>query len=211
MSRFVMVSFLFMGWSFYELSGGRDFVPPIKPDPIAVAKIEPAAKPQVTAASLVTTPVRRPVLQTRTNREARALPDRPAADPNLRSEIALAQIAAVGDGFKIDLGTNGLQPTTPGLQLASLDGGLMPLASDEVEPTAFIPLEPPAETTEDLRIVTATRVNMRDGPGTVYPVVTQLNRNASVAVIDDNGTGWLKLRVVDSEQVGWIAASLISK
>ena len=212
MSRFVMVSFLFMGWTFYEVSGGANFAPPKRPDPIAVAKLDPIVDQQVTAASLVTTPVMQPVLQPRSTEVTTAQPDRPQADPELRSRVALRQIAAVGEtSFGFGLDANVAQTNDSSVQLASLSDGLTPLSGNNIisdtvaEP--IIPLPPAA----DLRRVTASRVNMRDGPGTLYPVVNKLNRDAAVEVLDDSGTGWLRLRVVDGEQIGWIAASLISK
>ena len=55
MNRYILLSFLFMGWTFYVLSGGADFVPPssthiadakevrapqVKPDPV-IAEVTP--------------------------------------------------------------------------------------------------------------------------------------------------------------------------
>ena len=56
-----------------------------------------------------------------------------------------------------------------------------------------------------------TRVNMRDGPGTIYPVILRLRIGQQVEVLETSGTGWLRLRTVQGQQVGWVAASLISK
>lgn len=42
MPRYILLSFLFMGWAFYELSGGANFSPPER---VAVAEVKPA-KPQ---------------------------------------------------------------------------------------------------------------------------------------------------------------------
>ncbi|NIZ62461.1 SH3 domain-containing protein [Sedimentitalea sp. CY04] len=215
MSRFVMVSFMFMGWAFYEVSGGADFAPPERPTAIDVAKMPPIADQHVTAASLVTKPViqpeQTPVLQPSIPHAAAALPDRPKADPDLRSRVVLSQIAAVGEttfGFGIQTSTTPSNDTS--VQLASLSGGLTSLADNKI--VSDTPAEPitPLIPAADLRHVTASRVNMRDGPGTLHPVVSKLNRNAAVEVLGDSGTGWLRLRVVDGEQVGWIAASLIS-
>jgi len=207
-----MVSFLFLGWTFYEMSGGSDFAPPDSPPPLKVAKSQTFHEPQVTAASLVPKPLmqpsRQPVLQPRRNSGLDTLPYRPDADPNLRSQVALAQLTAVGDGFKIGLGTLVAPSNAPSLQLASLPGGLAPLANETVTPTVDTQL---VEGPIDLRQVTASRVNMRNGPGTIHPVMAQLNRDAAVEVLEDRGTGWLHLRVVEDDRTGWIAASLISK
>jgi len=216
MSRFVMVSFLFMGWTFYELSGGADFSPPKRPVSIAVAKVTPIVGQHVTAASLVTKPVMQPVqppiLQPRSTDTVAAQLDRPLADPELRSRVALMQIAAVGEtSFGVGPNANGIPTDDSAVQLASLSGGLTSLAGNKiVSDTAVEPIIPLAPAA-DLRHVTASRVNMRDGPGTLYPVVDKLNRDTAVEVLNDSGTGWLRLRVVDGEHIGWIAASLISK
>jgi len=215
MSRFVMVSFVFLGWTFYEMSGGSDFVAPDRPTPLTVAKSHSFNEPQVTAASLVPKPLiqpgRQPVLQPRSSTASATLPYRPDADPNLRSQVALAQMTAVGDGFKIGLDTLVTPPNTPSLQLASLNGGLAPLANRTVASADNIIRVERTETATDLRQVTASRVNMRNGPGTIHAVVAQLNRDATVEVLEDRSTGWLRLRVVEDDQTGWIAASLISK
>lgn len=214
MSRFVMVSFLFMGWTFYEMSGGADFAPPERPERVAAAKLHRVNTHQATAASLVTKPVIQPVRQVafQPRSTAGALHDRPNADPKLRSRVALAQITAMGEAsFEYGLTANATATGGATVQLASLSDGLASLAGSGIisntAVTPIIPLDP----TLDLRHVTASRVNMRDGPGTLYPVVNKLNRDAAVQVLDDSGTGWLRLRVVDDAQTGWIAASLISK
>ena len=44
MTRFVLLSFAFLGWAFYEVSGGQDFEP-APPKRITVEKAEPEAPP----------------------------------------------------------------------------------------------------------------------------------------------------------------------
>ena len=62
----------------------------------------------------------------------------------------------------------------------------------------------------DIRTVTGTRVNMRAGPGTQHEIVSRLTLGDEVVVLSDPGTGWLRLRPLASDQVGWISASLIT-
>ena len=62
----------------------------------------------------------------------------------------------------------------------------------------------------DLREVTASRVNLRNGPGTKYSVLDKLVRGDEVQVLSDNGDGWIKLRVKSSNQVGWMADYLVT-
>ena len=63
--------------------------------------------------------------------------------------------------------------------------------------------------TEDFRIVSGSRVNLRDGPGIRYDVVGQLPRDTRVEVLEDAGTGWVRLREVDGDVTGWVAEFLL--
>ncbi|KIC21211.1 SH3 domain-containing protein [Leisingera sp. ANG-Vp] len=205
MSRFVLVSFAFLGWGFYELSGGADFEPPKRPEPVAEAKPATAQPARITAASLTAQPVltRRSQVQT---------PERPAADPALRQRVAAGHLASAAGVLASTQTAFSGEPAPGGLQLASLDGGLAaitatPAAAVETAET----LQPEPEVILDRRSIRASRVNMRQGPGTNYPVITRLLGGDEVIVLEDSGTGWLHLRAPDKGHVGWIAASLVSK
>ena len=67
----------------------------------------------------------------------------------------------------------------------------------------------PAESSTDLRRVTGTVVNVRNGPGTGYSVVNQLRRGDAVEVLTDPGEGWVKLQAVDTKRVGWMSARFL--
>jgi uncharacterized protein YgiM (DUF1202 family) len=69
---------------------------------------------------------------------------------------------------------------------------------------------PASETPVDLRLVSGNNVNMRNGPGTSYSVVGRLTRGEEVEVLSDPGNGWLKLRVAETGNVGWMADFLVS-
>ena len=148
MSRFVMVSFVFMGWTFYEMSGGADFAPPERPIPVAIAKLEPLSDQHVTAASLITKPViqpmQNPTLQLHSTDSVTTLPTRPDADPELRSRVVLMQIAAVGEtSFDFGANVNTAPTDSSTVQLASLSGGLASLAGNKViSDTAVDPIIP---------------------------------------------------------------------
>ncbi|MDE4132893.1 SH3 domain-containing protein [Phaeobacter sp. QD34_3] len=218
MSRFVLVSFAFLGWGFYELSGGGDFTPPERP--VTEVATAPAPKSSretqegitVSAASLVT----HTTIETRHKSLVRArIEERQAATvlaPQAQDRGARdVSAAASASLFNAGLGSGGLQLAS--LE-AGLGGGLQSEAPERAAPAQTLPNVPQAQDAEvdlDLRSIRASRVNMRQGPGTAYPIITRLLAGDEVIVIDDNSAGWLHLRTTDNAHFGWIAASLVSK
>lgn len=214
MSRFVMLSFAFMGWGFYELSGGADFKPPERPAaPQAQAEAQPDAAPRTRSRITTNAQIERPVL-TRRDQIARNTPARPAADPNLRARVAAEHLASAAAVLGSTQTAFSDEPAPGTLQLASLDGGLAAISATPAAPQPVVAATAETNalaTAVDRRSIRASRVNMRQGPGTTYPVITRLLGGDEVIVIEDSGTGWLHLRSPDKGYVGWIAASLVSK
>jgi len=64
--------------------------------------------------------------------------------------------------------------------------------------------------TIDLREVAGKRVNMRSGPGTNFDVLDTLNRGTQAEVIEVNADGWARIRITDSDQIGWMAERLLT-
>ncbi len=199
MKRFIFVCFAFLAFAFYQMSGGADFQP-------RVAAIAPTAEIEVTrpgpvrdsepvrAVSLIAAPARAvpepapvafvtPAPALPANREAAQLPPAPA---NPIAEPLV--LASLGQGLA------GLTDAVPVVSAAKV-----------AEPAATTP--PPA----DIREITGTRVNMRNGPGTTYAVLTRLSLGDEVEVLEAPGNGWLRLRTLPEQRVGWISASLVSK
>jgi len=224
--RYIFVAFLFLGWSFYELSGGADFQPRRPQTPIATAAVAPAApavhvvsnpapaKPRpFSAVSLVATPAIAPSMPVAA---ASATPEQDEAYEKAMAAATLDQVrSGLGQGLTLFSGTD---PAGPALTLASLEqegaraGAIDPDALEgtlagggTIQQAEWV--EPPS----DRREITGTRVNMRDGPGTIYPVLARLTIGQKVEVLGDSGTGWLRLRMIDGQQTGWISASLVSK
>lgn len=70
---------------------------------------------------------------------------------------------------------------------------------------------PATETpTLDLRRVSGSRVNMRSGPSTNDRVVTTLSQGTQVEVLGENAEGWAELRVIETNQRGWMAARFLA-
>ncbi|GAB5435428.1 SH3 domain-containing protein [Falsiruegeria mediterranea] len=205
--RFVLVSFAFLGFAFYELSGGADFEPRgVRPDEPEKVAYSPAPKPKpvaepVTAVALVAKPVLKP-------RQNKVEAPGPVEEPALTAEETAKRLAQIKPGLQSGLNSFG-QNVGASLTLASLEQGAVSFQTntESEAPQVAAPEEPKA----DIREVLGTRVNMRDGPGTIYPVVARLNIGHKVEVLSESGTGWLRLRVLPEQQMGWIAASLVSK
>jgi len=217
MKRFIFVSFAFLAWAFFELSGGTDFQPPVQP---SVAMTPSAAKPAIASATPTTKarPVKAAALVASPAIEAPE-PARPAqqptakvpdADPDIETVAQLDQIrTSLNQGLSLfpDLDSNAQSLTLASLEQGAAGLGTAPIP-EETSPTKAVEVAPPPA---DIREITGTRVNMRDGPGTIYPVVTKLTIGHEVEVLGDSGTGWLRLRSLPEQQIGWISASLVSK
>jgi len=78
----------------------------------------------------------------------------------------------------------------------------------EEEPVAVVVEEAPAPL--DLRLVAGSRVNMRAGPGTNYSVLDTLNGGTQTEVLEVNASGWARIRITDTGQIGWMAERLLS-
>lgn len=212
MNKFVFISFVFMGWAFFELSGGMDFKPRVNPA-LSVAVSTPLVTPQpvepveILTTALIPPPSSMPPSSMPATIRA-VVPDRTAPDVakiqtvdlTVTPAVMLASLEQGGEGFGGLL--EGFDPTAIRLSVAATSDFAEP------EPDLFAEPElPPA----DLRTISGTRVNMRNGPGTIYDVIIRLTLGQEVEVLDDSGSGWLRLRLVSDRTVGWISASLVSK
>lgn len=207
--RFVLVSFAFLFWAFYELSGGADFQPRgVRPQPPAPRITAPAPNlsAPIKTAKLATTPAIAP------RRVPAAAPDpssaqqKPGTSTPARESIAQISQSGMLSRLRVS-GPNEV------VSFASQDGGIASLGdiaanSANVAPQQAKPLPVPVAPAPDLREVIGTRVNMRDGPGTIYPVVARLQIGQKIEVLDTSGTGWLRIRTQATGTVGWVAASL---
>ncbi len=66
-----------------------------------------------------------------------------------------------------------------------------------------------AASAETLSVISSGSLNMRQGPGTNFHVVTQLPRGTDVDVIERQG-GWVKIKT-KSGAVGWVSASYLGE
>ena len=208
MTRLVVLTFAFLGWAFYEMSGGADFEPrgvrALKPERVAKAA-PPDPKPLVFPLEAEKLVVKSALGGSKT---VQAAPVPQPAEVSREDTIALLSQAAIG----LNAGFTLFPDAAANITLASLEQGAAAFQQNSVTVGPQAPEVPVVqEPARDIREVAGTRVNMRDGPGTTFPVIARLNIGHKVEVLDDSGTGWLRLRVLPEQQVGWISASLISK
>jgi hypothetical protein len=219
--RLVLSSFALLAVIFYEMSGGADFQPPEPPRLLAVE----------TAASPDTETVQARPSDTPDDRVAATASLFPRQDQGAANRVIIAPAAteatreartesaqATQVRSSLSQGLSLLPTSDPSdaMQLVSLELGASglrqaPPAAETTDETitTTLPVTLP-EPDKDLREVTGTRVNMRDGPGTIYPVVARLTLGHKVEVLSDSGTGWLRLRTLPEQQLGWISSSLVS-
>ncbi|MEM1374590.1 MAG: SH3 domain-containing protein [Pseudomonadota bacterium] len=176
----MIVTFLLLGWGFFELSGGTDFVAP-----------EAEAKPL--------------------NALLQDVADQEDANVVARAETAPEGAVIVGQPRARALGAAAAEPETATLAAFTQAGTGSSIATIIGEAAA--PAEPVIEevvASIDLRTVTGSRVNMRNGPGTNFQVLTQLVRGDEAEVLQNPGDGWVKIRATESGRVGWMAERLLA-
>ena len=69
--------------------------------------------------------------------------------------------------------------------------------------------EQPRKPRQDLRVVTGDWVNIRDGAGTSFVVMDTVPHGTETELLDTRGD-WAKVRLLESNEIGWIASWLIS-
>lgn len=215
--RFVALSILFLGWAYYEMSGGAAFEPPetVATLPAPLPVVETAAISPLGLAPLS----RNDAASERTApsspaRAAGAVEAAPGAGPRIDTDAAVAQALLAPGIAPTDLGDADRRDATfddsgrPTVRLVSLEDSSAFFA----QPTTALPALPePVAEPADIRSITGRSVNMRAGPGTRFSVIARHRRGDEMLVLEDNGKGWLRLRPAGSDTgEGWIAAFLLS-
>ncbi|GGL70892.1 SH3 domain-containing protein [Wenxinia marina] len=185
MSRFVIVSFLFLGWAFFELSGGTDFRPEPWPKEL-IASAEAAPAPAAASSSEAI---------------AAVVPSEPQPSDEA---IDLAGLDADPSTSVIEPGAGDLAPTFVSLS-ESLDGSPLTGGAADMAPTEV------AAAAVDVRIVDANRLNVRSGPSTGDGVVGQLTRGEEVTLVSSNGSGWALVRLEGDGLEGWVADRFLTQ
>lgn len=212
MFRFIVLTFLFLGVAFYEMSGGADFdgealrisrLDPVEADPFA-----PAAPKTLLAGvdtqNTDTTEVSRVALNLTTTRDVDA-----PSDPLPTAAAATPAVASPAKFGGATLSTASLD--TNSIVIPSLIPAAQPavqISQDTAPANDILPDEDASAL--DVRAVSGNRVNLRGGPGTSFGVVDSLTRGVEVEILQDPGNGWVKLRPLDGGTEGWMADFLLT-
>ena len=223
MWRFMLITFGFLGFAFYELSGGSDYEPhenslqaaANRNAPVSVAELAPVAAPSIEelAKSIVETapqPQLGITLASITvddtdqikHKTARVTPDQ-VTQPELTYENAAS--SDQNEGRKVWPGAIELFTVQQYKRDAQLQAN-----ADIREATEAQTAQSTLTYTSDIRYVIGNVVNMRGGPGTQYGTIGQLKEGMQVAVLENADNGWLMLRVSETGQEGWTADWLVS-
>ncbi len=212
MARFILLTFGVLACAWYYLSGGSDFQPASSAkmaqadvdakapgaDLTPVERVMPSASFEaedvaivpvtLTANSTFTPAVRKTVQQTSEVAAVAATADQAPA-PSPASPKVVASVEPVAK---------------PVLDQAPVEA--VSLISRRIEAV----VAPENAPYRDVRYVTGTRVNVRSGPGTGYSVVAKMFEGDEVEVIDMDGAGWIKIRMSETNRVGWMADWLVT-
>ncbi|WP_168733165.1 SH3 domain-containing protein [Thalassobius vesicularis] len=185
MLRFIFLTFVFLGWAFYEASGGKDFARQLEQKREMAAAQAAQSAPQTVAAQ-TDAPQTTAVTEAKVTRASFEPASLGAA--NAQSAAPIVQAAAPPEAT-----------SRPAPEPAQTE-------AEQDDPTIANIDEKPAP---DVRQVTGARVNMRNGPSTGYNVVARLTRGTKVLILQEPGNGWVKLKVEETGRVGWMAAKLL--
>jgi len=240
MWRFMAITFAFLGWSFYEMSGGSDYAPgansfqaravegDVSPTDVQMAQLDDMDQPLADANSAVVT---RSVASlgdldlndgTRFQITLASVDATDEYDPTEELETAAVEHetttidAAVADAVTAETTAVEDENNVPESVLTGFVGQEVFSLETYVQRQTGVLLEPSDQAGYvsvvggDVREVTGSSVNMRAGPGTDFETVGKLSKGTQVAVLDDPGNGWLMFEVLETGQTGWMADWLVT-
>ena len=182
MSKFIVGTFLILGWTFYEMSDGADFVPEER----VVAELE-----AVEVETPVVASVEPEVIET--------------VEPVIEIAVTRDEPSDI-----LDLTTGSLlQPVETVVEAVAQISDVEPEV--EVVLASIIEAVEETEDPLDIRLVSGSRVNMRSGPGTDYAVLDTLPGGTAAEVIEVDATGWARIRIQDTGTIGWMAERLLTE
>ena len=185
MKTFILLTFGFLGFAFYEMSGGSEFEP-------ASARVAETESPQAEQMA-----------------EAKTETPAPEAAP---SSSAITKIGNTPSVTRVALNLTNVsdaqvaateQPAAQIIDSAETPQIILPSLIATTNTNG-------ASTGADVRKVSGNRVNVRGGPSTNYGVVSKLTRGVEVRILEDNGDGWVRMQPVNGGEAGWMADFLLT-
>lgn len=196
MWRFVLISFVVMGWSFYELSGGSDYAP--AENSIQVQGLPDRTPPRPAA--------QEPAARNRTLAQVEATMDELDRARTEAEELSLTLAAVSTDGPSI-IAAEASRPKAELLEL-QIEERREESATD-IDAAVAAAIGDPTADPSRLRWVREPMVDLRTGPGLTFDTVARIAKGTEVAVLEDPGHGWLNVRVTGTYQTGWLAEWLV--
>lgn len=221
MTRFVFLSFVFLALGFYELSGGDDFDPEAQRTAAVEIRVARAAERNETIVAALSRPVPAPQIVSASEPETDEAVTRSnlnlvsfqAADPvePVEAPAAASETQLPVEAEKVSIATLAVEASEDlPLSLAALEAAPVETSTPAFAGSREIATSTRATDDLDIRVVKGDLVNMRSGPGTNYEVIDQLTQATEVEVLSSNGQGWVELRPLEGDSVGWIAEFLLT-
>ena len=202
MWRFVLVSFVALGWSFYVLSGGADYAPVENSIQVQskIEKPEPEPEEDTRQADLNR--------QLQTLAQVEAMMDGMEETEAETEELSVTLAATRSDGLGV-IEAEASRPKAELLQMNIDDRNFE--TQESIDAAVSAALGDPSVDPSQLRWVKEGMVDLRSGPGLTFDRVAQVTKGTEVAVLEDPGHGWLNVRIVDSYETGWLAEWLVTE
>lgn len=232
MRSFMFVTFAFLAFAFYHLSGGNAY------EPVAHS-VQARAAAKAAGSPIVATTLPAPrsgaiaAGDLATVRITKSQAPQPSRDPDQAGtyEVTLASAAPLTRSADPTAGVPEPARATAIMEAieAAVEEAVQEALPDEGAATPVFSLETyvassgdvsseplfarPSVTRElrpDIRTVSGSSVNMRSGPGTEFRVLGSLPQGTEVAILDEPGNGWIMFEVTQSGETGWMADWLVT-
>ena len=189
MKTFILLTFGFLGVSFYEMSGGSDF----QPASVRIAEAQPEEVQPVQAAA-------------------------PTSEANAQtaaiSTASITKISGTPSVTRVALNLTNVNDAVAAQTQQEPQPKATVIDSTETRqiilPSLIATTNTATDRNSDIRTVSGNRVNVRGGPSTNYGIVSKLTRGEAVKILEDNGNGWVRMKPVDGGESGWMADFLLT-
>lgn len=217
MNRFILLSFAFLGFGFYELSGGSGF----DPETARSEAIEARQAREMVRLAALDAPVFTPSPPTKPATTVAKASSTNDTIQVTRNSLDLVSIDAIEDGQEAQASDVPSLETTAvtvaeteepkeTLSIAALENDVPSNDNFAFSGNKQVASSNGGQQQIDIRSIKGDLVNMRSGPGTDYDVVDQLAQATQVEVLTNSGNGWVELRPLEGGATGWIAEFLLT-